>query len=160
MRGGLIHVQGSAGHLAGAAYRGSAKGMMGGTILIDGDAGNEVGLSMQQGIIAIGGRAGDMIGFNMVDGTVLVLGEAGIRAGAGMRGGTIGLFGPAPPPILPSFRLDRTASPEKLAVQLRELCRLGLRLDESLIPAEVDAYVGDLVAEGHGEIQVRHVRAS
>lgn len=160
MRGGLIHVQGNAGHLVGAAYRGSAKGMRGGTILVDGDAGNEIGLSMQQGIISIGGAAGDMIGFNMTDGTALVLGDSGIRAGAGMHGGTIGLLGPTPPPVLPSFRLDRTTPPDKLVLLLRELRGLGLRMDESLLPAEVDVYVGDLVAEGSGEIYLRHAPAS
>lgn len=152
MRGGLIHVRGSAGHLVGAAYRGSAKGMMDGTILVDGDAGNEIGLSMQQGIIAIGGTAGDMIGFNMTDGTVIVLGNSGIRPGAGMHGGTIALLGPTPPPILPSFRLDRTTQPEKLVEVLRGLREKGLRMDESALPAEVDVYVGDMIESGNGEI--------
>jgi formylmethanofuran dehydrogenase subunit C len=156
MRGGLIHVKGNAGHLVGAAYRGSAKGMLGGTILVDGDAGNEIGLSMQKGAIAIGGAAGDMIGFNMTDGTIIVLGDAGIRAGAGMHGGTIAMFGPTRPPVLPSFRFDRTAEPEKLVTILRELRDKGLRLDESLLPTEADVYAGDLVADGSGEMYLRH----
>ena len=160
MRGGLIHVQGNAGHLVGAAYRGSAKGMTGGMILVDGNAGNEIGLSMQQGVIAIGGEAGDMLGFNMTDGTVLVIGNSGIRAGAGMHGGTIGLFGPTPPPVLPSFRFDRTTRPEKLVALLRELRDKGLRMDESLLPDDVDVYVGDLVVEGTGEMYLRHVGSS
>jgi formylmethanofuran dehydrogenase subunit C len=160
MRGGLIHVQGDAGHLVGAAYRGSAKGMTGGTILVNGNAGNEIGLSMQQGMIAIAGEAGDMLGFNMADGTVLVIGNIGIRAGAGMHGGTIGMFGPTPPPVLPSFRFDRTTQPEKLVAFLRELRDKGLLMDESLLPNDVDVYVGDLVAEGTGEIYLRHVGTS
>ncbi len=160
MRGGMIHVQRNAGHLVGAAYRGSAKGMMGGTVLVDGDAGNEIGLSMQKGIIAIGGAAGDMLGFNMTDGTILVVGDCGIRAGAGMHGGSIGLLGPTPPPILPSFRFDRVTQPEKLVAMLRDLRGKGLRVDESFLPAEVDVYVGDLVAEGAGEIYFRHLDAS
>ena len=160
MRGGLIHVQGNAGHLVGAAYRGSAKGMTGGTLLVAGNAGNEIGLSMQQGVIAIGGEAGDMIGFNMSDGTVIVLGESGIRAGAGMHGGTIAMFGLTPSLVLPSFRFDRTSQPEKVAAVLRDLRDKGLRMDESLLPAEVDVYVGDLVAEGTGEIHLRHLPAS
>jgi formylmethanofuran dehydrogenase subunit C len=156
MRDGLIHVKGNAGHLVGAAYRGSAKGMLGGMILIDGNAGNEIGLSMQQGIIAIGGQAGDVLGFNMTDGTILVLGESGIRAGAGMQGGTIAMLGPTPPPVLPSFRFDRKSQPEKLVQMLRDLRDQGLRLDESQLPPDVDVYVGDLVADGSGEICLRH----
>jgi formylmethanofuran dehydrogenase subunit C len=160
MRDGLIHVRGNAGHLVGAAYRGSAKGMMGGTILVDGNAGNEIGLSMQKGVIAIGGQAGDVLGFNMSGGAILVLGEAGIRAGAGMQGGKIAMLGPTPPPILPSFRFkDRTLS-DSLKTTLQELQTKGLRMDESQLPHEVDVYTGDLVAEGSGEICVRHVATS
>jgi formylmethanofuran dehydrogenase subunit C len=172
MRAGLIHVQGNAGHLVGAAYRGSAKGMTGGTILVDGNAGNEIGLSMQKGTIAIGGEAGDMIGFNMTDGTILVLGDAGIRAGAGMRGGTIAMLGSTPSPVLPSFRFDRTI---RAAIahddpandgqcppytMLRELRGKGLRLDETKLPEEIEIYVGDSVADGNGEIYMRHVATS
>jgi formylmethanofuran dehydrogenase subunit C len=155
MRGGLIHVRGSAGHLAGAAYRGSAKGMTGGTLVIDGNAGNEIGLAMQHGVIVIGGDAGDMLGFNMSDGSVIVLGNCGIRPGAGMHGGTIGLFGPAPPSILPSFRFVGKAPPEKLVALLHGLRDQKLQLNEVQLPAEMDLYVGDLVADGKGEIYLR-----
>jgi formylmethanofuran dehydrogenase subunit C len=172
MRAGLIHVQGNAGHLVGAAYRGSAKGMNGGTILVDGNAGNEIGLSMQKGTIAIGGTAGDMIGFNMTEGTILVVGDAGIRAGAGMRGGMIAMLGPTPSPMLPSFRFDRTSSTGVAGSQeskvapcppyaiLRQLREKGLRLDDSKLPESVDVYVGDLVADGSGEIYVRRLATS
>ena len=156
MAGGFIHVHGSAGHLVGAAYRGSAKGMTGGTIIVDGNAGNEIGLTMRRGMIAIGGAAGDMIGFNMIAGTVLVMGECGIRAGAGMRRGTIGLFGPNPPPLLPTFRYGGTLQPQIVRVMLRDLSSKGLQLDESLITADLDLYQGDLVALGRGEILMRH----
>ena len=43
LAGGIIHVYGRAGHLVGAAYRGSARGMTGGTIVVDAEAGNEIG---------------------------------------------------------------------------------------------------------------------
>jgi formylmethanofuran dehydrogenase subunit C len=152
MRGGFIHIQGNAGHLVGAAYRGSAQGMRGGTIIVDGNAGNEIGLSMQKGVIAIGGHAGDMIGFNIAGGTILVLGDAGIRPGAGMRGGLIALLGPTPSPILPSFRLDRTAPPEKTAALLHELREKGMKTPDAPLPAQVEIFSGDLIVEGTGEI--------
>ena len=160
MRGGQIHVQGTAGHLVGAAYRGSPKGMIGGTILVDGDAGNETGLSMRRGIIAIGGAAGDMAGFNMIAGTILVLGQCGIRAGAGMRRGTICALGPAPPPMLPTFRYACTMRPHILSLMLRQVRRQGLAMVEASLPADVDLYNGDLVALGRGEILLRHVSAA
>lgn len=159
MRGGFIHVQGNAGHLVGAAYRGSAQGMRGGTIVVDGNAGNEIGLSMQNGLIAIGGEAADMIGFNMTDGTILVLGDAGIRPGAGMHGGTIALLGPTPSAVLPSFRFDRAEQPQKIASILSDLHDKGMQKSESFLPAEVDIYIGDLVADGTGEIYLRHAGA-
>src|SRR4051812_48225651 len=126
MRAGFIHVRGNAGHLVGAAYRGSAQGMRGGTIIVDGNAGNEIGLSMQQGKIAIGGGSGDMVGFNMTDGMIIICGDSGIRPGAGMHGGTIALLGPTRTAILPSFRLDRTAAPEKLQPIVQDLIPKGL----------------------------------
>jgi formylmethanofuran dehydrogenase subunit C len=107
---------------------------------------------MAEGTIVIGGTAGDMLGFNMLDGTVLVLGDCGIRVGAGMRAGTISLFGPTPPPMLPSFRFDRSAPPEKLVSVLNELRDKGFPLDAAHLPAEIDVYTGDLVASGTGEI--------
>lgn len=156
MRNGFIHVHGNAGHLIGAAYRGSSKGMTGGTIIVDGNAGNEIGLTMRRGMVAIGGQAGDMLGFNMIAGTVLVFGECGIRPGAGMRRGTLGLFGPNPPPLLPSFRFAATHRPQIVPVMLRELRSKGLKLDDSLLTSEFDFYQGDLVSVGRGEILFRH----
>src|SRR5262249_8407007 len=47
MAAGLIRIHGSAGGQVGAAYRGSRAGMTGGTILIDGTAGLEVGMRMR-----------------------------------------------------------------------------------------------------------------
>jgi len=160
MHGGLIHVHGRAGHLVGAAYRGSATGMTGGTILVDGNAGNEVGLTMRRGMIAIGGSAGDMLGFNMLAGTVLVFGECGIRPGAGMHRGTLGLFGPNPPPMLPSFRHACTTHPQILPVIFNELRRGGFAIKKRFEDAQYDIYNGDLVAIGKGEIFVVNSNAT
>src|SRR4029453_13074316 len=88
MRGGLLRVSGNAGHLLGAAYRGSPKGMRGGAILVEGAAGNEVGCVMRRGLIAVG-AAGDFAGVMMLAGSIFVLGRLGIRAGAGMKRGTL-----------------------------------------------------------------------
>jgi formylmethanofuran dehydrogenase subunit C len=155
MRGGLIHVRGNAGHLVGAAYRGSAQGMRGGTIVVDGNAGNEIGLLMKEGVITIGGQAGDLIGFNMTGGAVVVLGNAGIRSGAGMHGGAIGIFGSTPPPVLSSFRLDRTAKPDSLVRILQNLPSGIAQPFEAVQSAEMEVYIGDQVADGSGEIYLR-----
>jgi hypothetical protein len=58
---------------------------------------------------------------------------------------------------LSSFRYDRTGAPETLVKTLRELREKGLQLDESKLADEADVYVGDLVADGSGEIYLWHV---
>ncbi len=157
MRGGLIHIQGNAGHQLGAAYRGSAQGMRGGTIIIDGNAGNEIGLAMKEGLIAIGGQAGDMIGFNMTGGTVLVFGNVGIRPGAGMHGGTIAVLGTTPPRLLPSFRFDRRVQPAAIEMLLKGLHEKRAKVPDSALLVDANVYIGDLVADGAGEIYLRHL---
>ncbi len=152
MRKGLIHVRGNAAHLAGAAYRGSAKGMSGGAILVEGNAGHEVGHTMRRGLIAVVGGAGDLVGFNMLAGTVLVFGECGIRAGAGMRRGTIGQLGPRRGALLPGFRYSCRVEPVFLRMILRSLRSFGLAIDESLARKPVDLYHGDLLEMGRGEV--------
>jgi formylmethanofuran dehydrogenase subunit C len=154
MRGGSIWVRGNAGSLVGAAYRGSAQGMRGGTIIIAGNAGNEIGLLLKQGVIAIGGEAGDMIGFNMTNGAIIVFGTAGIRAGAGMKGGTIALLGAKRPQLLPSFHFDRTGRLEKLDAVIRDLLTKQFGRASEALAKSADFYVGDLIADGEGEIVV------
>jgi formylmethanofuran dehydrogenase subunit C len=160
MHGGFIHVCGNASHLAGAAYRGSRRGMTGGKIFVRGRAGNEVGLAMRRGLIAIGGACGDMLGFNMIAGTVLVFGACGLRPGAGMRRGTIGLLGSRPPALLPGFRYASTFRPQVMRLLLREVERSGMAVDAELPGAEFDCYQGDFVTLGKGEILLRHPPAS
>ena len=78
--------------------------MTGGTILVHGDVGSEIGHGMRRGLLAVAGNAGDLIGFNMLAGSIFVFGNSGIRHGASMRRGTIGLFGSEPLTLLPTFR--------------------------------------------------------
>jgi formylmethanofuran dehydrogenase subunit C len=155
MHGGRIHVRGRAGHLVGAAYRGSARGMTRGEILVDGDAGNEIGHTMRRGLVAIGGQVGDLVGFNMLAGTVLVLGDCGIRHGAGMRRGTLAFLGASPPPMLPSFRCACRFRPMVMPLLLRHLKGRGFAVPDELIAASYQLYNGDLLEGGRGEILVR-----
>jgi formylmethanofuran dehydrogenase subunit C len=153
MHGGLIHVHGRAGHQVGAAYRGSARGMTKGTILIGGDAGHEIGHTLRRGLIAVGGNCGDFAGFNMLAGTILLFGQTGIRHGAGMKRGTLGFFGPAPP-LLPSFQRACRSSPEALRLLARELRRLKFAPWEQ-VRGPVEIYNGDLLEGGRGEVLIR-----
>ena len=155
LHGGLIHVRGRAGDFVGSAYRGSPRGMTRGTILVEGDAGNEIGAGMRRGLIAVAGRTGNLAGYNLLAGTILLLGETGIRHGAGMKRGTIALLGDRSPPLLPSFRLACRYQPEALKLIAHHLRSLGFAapLDRLLDPCEL--YNGDLLEGGRGELLLR-----
>ena len=151
---GTIHVRGSAGHLVGAAYRGSTAGMRGGTILVDGDAGNEIGHSLRRGMIAIGGSIGDLAGFNMLAGTILVGTGQGIRHGAGMHRGTLVFLSEERPELLPTFTFGGRQHPLVMRMLSRELQKLGFGKFE-LLQKEFDLYHGDQIEGGRGEILIR-----
>jgi formylmethanofuran dehydrogenase subunit C len=128
--------------------------MTGGTILIHGQVGNEVGHTMRRGLIAVG-AAGDLAGFNMLAGTIMIFGPSGIRHGAGMRRGTLALLGGEPPPLLPSFRRACRYRPEVMALLLRHLKRLEFPVPDDLLRTEFDLYNGDLIEGGRGELLIR-----
>jgi formylmethanofuran dehydrogenase subunit C len=151
MRGGRIHVRGNAGHLVGAAYRGSRAGMRGGVILVEGNAGNEIGGTMRRGLIAIGGNTGDFVAVSLIAGTVFVFGQPGIRSGAGMKRGTLALFGERPQ-LLPTFRIDCVYRPVFMSLYLRQLRAWGFPVREEFLHGFYRRYSGDLVALGKGEI--------
>jgi formylmethanofuran dehydrogenase subunit C len=152
MRGGQIHVKGNAGHGLGGAYRGSPRGMNRGLIIVEGNAGNEVGNTMRRGVIVVGGDTGDFTGAFMIAGSILVFGRLGERAGAGMKRGTIVTY--QEPRLLPAFRYACTYRPTFLRLLLRELRGLGLEIADSYVEGRYRRYSGDLTALGKGEILV------
>lgn len=156
MKGGLIEVRGGAGHLVGAVYRGGHKGMTGGTILIHGNAGNEIGHSMRRGLIAVGGNAGDVVGYGLLAGTILVCGEMGIRHGAGMkRGSIVWLGGGTAPRMLPTFKLAASCRPGFLNLYFKTLADRGFPLPGDYRRATFRRYCGDFLELGRGEILLR-----
>ena len=126
-----------------------------GTIIVDGNAGNEIGLTMRRGLIVIGGNAGDLIGFNMLAGTIMVFGESGIRHGAAMRRGTIIFMGDSHPQMLPSFRHAICYQPEFMRVMLRKLQATGFDVPDSALESSYDLYHGDMIDGGRGEILLK-----
>ena len=133
-----------------------------GTIIIEGNAGNEVGERMRRGLIVILGDAGDFLGANMIAGTIVVFGKAGEGPGAGMKRGSIVLLGGGqsgalplqPPQLLPTFRYDCTYNPTFLRVYLRALRRYGVEVGEEYITGNYRRYNGDIAELGKGEILV------
>src|SRR5690606_3639003 len=113
-------------------HRGGRRGMTGGIILVEGNAGNEIGHTMRRGTIAVRGDCGDAPGFNMLAGTILVFGECGIRPGAGMRRGTIALLGNDDVELLPTFRHSGTQRFVFLRYYLLRLKELGFPVPDDL----------------------------
>ncbi|MEM4575877.1 MAG: formylmethanofuran dehydrogenase subunit C [Candidatus Nezhaarchaeales archaeon] len=135
MYDGIIEVFGSAGDRVGGAYRGElpAKGMKGGTIIIHGDAGAEVGLGMRGGTIVVDGSCDIMPGLDMSGGTILVKGSCAGKAGARMTGGRIVIVGRIST-ILPSFYADEIRPSIKIA---------GEKIDGPLLVFVGDAIVSE-----------------
>jgi formylmethanofuran dehydrogenase subunit C len=152
MADGLIRIAGNAGGQVGAAYRGSRKGMKGGTILVGGTAGLEVGMRMRRGVIAIGGRARDFAGLQMKGGTIVLLGGAELRTGAWMIRGTIVSL--APIPLLPTFSSACAYSPTFLRLYARYLQPLGYVVPCDAKEGSYRRYTGDTAVPGKGEILV------
>lgn len=152
MTGGKIHVSGNAGHGLGGAYRGSRRGMNRGLIIVEGDAGNEVGAVMRRGLIVVKGNVGDFAGAFMIAGSIIVFGRLGLRAGAGMLRGTIVAF--QEPELLPTYRYDCNYQPAFLRLMMQDLCNHGLSIPDEYVSGVYQRYSGDLNRLGKGEILV------
>jgi formylmethanofuran dehydrogenase subunit C len=154
MTAGFIHIHGNAGGQVGAAYRGSPTGMQGGTILIDGAAGMEVGMRMKRGLIAIRGPARDFAGLQMKGGTLLLMSGAELRTGAWMFRGTIVSLKPLR--LLPTFCCTCAYDPVFWHVYARHLGTLGFSVPTD---GAYQRYAGDASVPGKGEILVWQPRA-
>jgi formylmethanofuran dehydrogenase subunit C len=64
-------------------------------ILIDGDAGKNLGWGMESGSIRVTGDAGDFPGYRMRGGSIEIAGNAGVHVGKEMEGGSITVNGDA-----------------------------------------------------------------
>ncbi len=152
MTDGFIRIGGNAGGQIGAAYRGSMKGMKGGTILIGGSAGLEVGMRMRRGVIVVAGPVRDFAGLQMKGGTIFLLSGAELRTGAWMIRGTIVSLTPIP--LLPTFSFACTYNPTFLRVYAKHLQALGCTIPLDSRQGAYRRYAGDASVPGKGEILV------
>ncbi len=152
LAGGKIYIRGNAGHGLGGAYRGSRRGMNRGLIIVDGNAGNEVGAVMRRGVIAVAGNAGDFTGAFMIAGSLIVFGQMGIRAGAGLLRGSIVSLKPAE--LLPTYRYACTCRPDFLNLIYQKLKREGMSIPDGCATGAYKRYSGDFNRSGKGEILI------
>src|SRR5262249_16221229 len=143
-------IRGNAGGQIGAAYRGSLAGMKGGTILIGGSAGLEVGMRMKRGVIAVGGMVRDFAGLQMKGGTIFLCGGAERRTGAWMFRGTIVSL--IPIQLMPTFAYASAYNPTFLRIYAKFLDKLGVSIPVQSTEGSYIRYTGDNAVPGKGEI--------
>ncbi len=153
MEGGRLHIKGNAGHQLGAAYSGEKRGVNRGVILVDGNAGAEIGASMRRGLIVVMGDGGEFAGARMIAGSVFVFGHLGKRAGAGMKRGSIVAFGTCAP-LLPTFRFESVYCPVFIRVFLERLRQWGVAIPPDAGDGLFRRYSGDINTVGKGEILI------
>jgi formylmethanofuran dehydrogenase subunit C len=152
MRGGYLTIRGNAGDRLGGAYPGTRAGMSGGEIVITGDAGQEPGAGLRRGLVAIGGRCGAGAGLRMLAGTVIALGGVGAEAGMGNKRGSIASG--APTPLLPGYTFAVRYVPPALRLQLRQLRRRYLPVDDAFLSGRWARWSGDGLELRRGEILI------
>jgi formylmethanofuran dehydrogenase subunit C len=152
MTSGILVVQGDAGYGAGEGSPGCKEGMRGGVILVEGNAGRELGSTMRRGLIYVAGDAGDFCASHMLAGTILCAGQVGKYAGAGMRRGS--LVAGTMDGILPGFLPAGLADAGWLRLYLAELKGMGIPLPEKWAQESPHRYTGDTLEMGKGEILI------
>ncbi len=151
MQGGRIWIHGNAGHHVGAAYPGEKRGVNRGVIIVNGNAGSELGAVMRRGLIVVLGNVGDFAGARMIAGSVFVFGHLGKRAGAGMKRGSIISFGTSAP-LLPTYRFESVCRPVFLGFFLNRLQKWGVPITPEMGERSFRRYSGDITSLGKGEI--------
>jgi formylmethanofuran dehydrogenase subunit C len=153
MQGGRIWIHGNAGHHLGAAYPGEKRGLNRGVIIVNGNAGSEIGAVMRRGLIVVMGNVGEYAGARMIAGSVFVFGHLAKRAGAGMKRGSIIAFGTSES-LLPTYRFESVCRPVFLGFFLNRLQKWGVPVTPEMEEGSFRRYSGDITSLGKGEILI------
>ena len=127
-------------------------GMRGGTILVDGSAGIEVGMRMRRGTIVVGGPVRDFAGLQMKGGTIVLCQGAEIRSGAWMQRGTI--ISLKELQLMPTFSYSGTYNPTFVNIYARHLQDFGITIPFGAEAGSYERYSGDKSVPGKGEILI------
>lgn len=151
MSNGLIHIYGNVGDFLGAAIIGERKGMRGGAVIVKGNAGDRVGDQMRRGLILVEGNVGDYCASRMIAGTIGILGSLGKYTAYGMRRGTLLLL--AQPTFHATIQDCGMHTLPYLNLLLNSFKLFGTPFNQ-LTSKRVQRFVGDLAANGNGEILI------
>ena len=139
MQGGLIRVKGNVGNWCGAGLPGQIKGMLGGTILVGGDAGEALGRLVP-------------VRAHMLSGSIFVAGGLGTGSGLDMRRGS--LVAGRLDNLLPGFRPAGPADNEWVQIYLRWMENAGCAPLAHWMGRASHRFTGDVLESGKGEIIV------
>lgn len=147
MEAGLLLVNGDAGRVA---------GLLGGEVLISGNAGPDVGLGQRRGLIVICGQAGGAVGRHMRAGTIVIARGTLEHPGLGMRRGSILALGDKPR-MAPGFERDGLVWPSWTRLLSRRLGAMSFpataELEAQLASHRpLEAWSGDRLSLGRGEV--------
>ncbi|WP_072392475.1 formylmethanofuran dehydrogenase subunit C [Hyphomicrobium sp. CS1GBMeth3] len=149
-KGGVIHVKGSVGDFLGGARPGDKFGLLGGTVLVDGNVGERAGERMRRGTVITKGKFGAAAGSRMVGGTLWTEAGFGPHPGPLLRRGT--LIGPSVDEVLPTFADCGRIDPVILRIISRYVADVLGPLAPSALPGKVRKLAGDMATIGKGEI--------
>lgn len=150
MKDGLITVKGSAGDFIGGPRTGDKQGMAGGTVVIEGHAGERAGDRMRRGTIIVRGTCGALAGSRMMGGTLVTEAGFGANPGSLLRRGT--LIGPKVERMTATFADCGRHDLRILPIMNRYFAETLGALAPKAFPAIVRRFVGDLASIGKGEI--------
>jgi formylmethanofuran dehydrogenase subunit C len=152
MRGGILHIDGDAGDLAGGGLPGERRGMFGGTMIVKGNIGARAGDQMRRGMMLVAGNAGDYLGSRMSGGTIVVIGEAGANTGFAMKRGTL-MLTHLPNNLPPTFNDCGSHPFGFLSLLLPAIRRHGKPFANLQFPTNrARRWMGDIANLGRGEI--------
>ncbi len=153
MKNGLLHIRGNTDDFLAAAIPGDRHGMVGGMVIVTGNAGDRVGDYMRRGAVLIEGNAGDYCASRMLAGTIAVLGKAARLAGHSMKRGTL-LLNSMPTELPATFNDCGTHHLNYLTLLIKSWQSLDSKFALLEPRSRVRRYMGDLANAGKGEILV------
>jgi formylmethanofuran dehydrogenase subunit C len=151
MVSGLLKIDGNTGDFLGGASSGLRKGMRGGIVIVNGNAGERAGDQMRRGLILIEGDVGDYCASRMIAGTIGVLGSTGNYIGFNMKRGTLLLT------KLPNMHATMQDCGSHTLPFLNLLFKSFVKLNTKFSAIEtlrVHRFVGDAAFNGNGEILI------
>jgi formylmethanofuran dehydrogenase subunit C len=151
MQNGLMVIHGNTGDFLGGAAAGLRKGMLGGTVVVKGHAGDRVGDQMRRGLILIEGNAGDYCASRMLAGTIGVLGKVGAYAGFSMHRGTLMLR--TQPDLHPTMQACGSHTLPFLNLLYKSFAPYSQAF-ASLNTLRAARWLGDAANKGNGEILI------